>query len=95
MVEESVLSVDGTSELLSTISVSELSVFSDSSTVIFSGSNNIVPGVPNAALTLTFPSNINCCFPDTSTNPPSPEKFPPLALIFPAKLVIPSDQIMT
>ena len=63
--------------------------------IIFSGSNNIVPVSPNSALTLTCPLKFNSCFPDTSTKPPLPDFSPPLALIFPSKLVIPSDQIIT
>ena len=63
--------------------------------IISSGSNKIVPLLPNSALTLTLELKFNFCFPDTSTKPPSPEFSPPLALIFPSKLVIPSDQILT
>ena len=54
-----------------------------------------MPSSPNAAVTSTVPSNVNSSFPVTSTNPPFPENPPPLALISPAKLVVPSDQTIT
>ncbi len=88
-VYKSVFSVAETSELSPTIS--ELS----SPTVTFFLSNNIVPGLPKSALTFTFLSNINSRFPETSSNPPSPENYSPLALIFPPKLVISSNQTIT